>query len=94
MTISKFLLVAASVLTLSSGIALANTNSAVTDCALNTKFCVDGPNLVGTHVTSFGKDEGGTNISNDNFNAANGEKSVKTFEQSPVNYDHGVRSYN
>ena len=64
--------------------AMANTNSAVTDCALNVNTCVDGTNLVGRKVVTFGIQGGGSSISIDQTEKRPGAQPiVKVLKSDP-----------
>jgi len=56
--------------------AQANSNSAVTDCALNVNTCVDGTNLVGKKVVTYGIQGGGSSISIDQTEKQPGAKPI------------------
>ena len=74
---------AALALTLLAPIA-AQANSAVTDCALNVNTCVDGTNLVGKKIVSYGVNAGGASISDTNDSATSGVKTIETFQAARV----------
>jgi len=56
--------------------AQANTNSAVTDCALNVNTCVEGANLVGKKVVTYGIQGGGSSITIDQTQKQPGAKPI------------------
>ena len=65
--------------------AMANTNSAVTDCALNVNTCVDGTNLVGKKVVTYGIQGGGSSISIDQTEKRPGAQPiVKVLKSDPL----------
>ena len=64
--------------------ALANSNSAVTDCALNVNTCVDGTNLVGKKIVTFGIQGGSSSISIDQTEKrAGAQPIVKVLKSDP-----------
>lgn len=62
----------------------AQANTAVTDCALNVNTCVDGANLVGKKIVTYGTNGGGASISDTNDSPAAGSEKVQVFHAARI----------
>ena len=70
----------------------AQANTAVTDCALNVNTCVDGTNLVGKKIVTYGTNAGGASISDTNSAPSAGNKSVQTYEAARIPAGQGANA--